>query len=56
MVNVVIVVIVVTVVKSGQKCLFKLQGTVLLPSNVIMTTPYRIAKVVKVVIKVKVGI
>ena len=59
MVNVVIVVIVVTVVKvvkSGQKCLFKLQGTVLLPSNVIMTTPYRVAKVVKVVIKVKVGI
>ena len=33
----------------------KLQGIGMLPSNVIMTTPYRIAKVVKVVIKVKSG-
>ncbi len=39
----------------------KMQGISKLPSNVIMTTPYRVAKVVKVVkeevvIKVKVGI
>ncbi len=34
----------------------KMQGIGMLPSNVIMATPYRVAKVVKVVIKVKVGI
>ncbi len=59
---------VVKVTKSGQKCSkvvkvirvvvkelpsTKMQGIGMLPSNVIMTTPYRVAKVV---IKVKVGI